>query len=61
MGKKTLGDKMNRVNSFIGLIFALALVIGFFCKLITADAFLVIAGVAIGYFFPKNDKPTGTV
>ncbi len=52
---------MNRVNSFIGLIFALALVAGFFLKLITADAFLVIAGVAIGYFFPKNDKPTGTV
>ena len=51
---------MNRVNSFIGLVFAVALVIGFFADKITADAFLVIAGVAIGYFFPKNDKPTGS-
>jgi uncharacterized membrane protein len=62
---------MNRVNSAIGIIFAVALVVGFFMKLIDSQAFLAVAGVCIGFFFPKPETtpaatrtqpsaPTGT-
>ena len=51
---------MNRVNSFIGVGFAIAIMVGFLVGKITTEAFMVIAGVAIGYFFPKGNTPTGT-
>jgi len=49
---------MNRVNTAIGLIFAVAIVVGFFMKSIDSQAFLAVAGVCIGFFFPKQSDTT---
>jgi hypothetical protein len=47
---------MNRVNAAIGIMFAASLCIGFFLKMITQEAFIPLAALSIGFFFPKSDK-----
>ena len=49
---------MNRVNSWIAVLFAVALIAGFFMTKIDSPAFIGIAGLCIGYFFKTNDTPT---
>ena len=49
---------MNRVNSWIAIIFAVAVIAGFFMKLVDSQAFLGLAGMGIGFFFQKGDSPT---
>jgi hypothetical protein len=46
---------MNRVNATISIIFALAIVIGFFIKVISPEAFMGLAGACIVFFFPKSE------
>jgi hypothetical protein len=48
---------MNRVNAWIAVLFASALIAGFFMTKIDEQAFIGIAGLCIGYFFQKNDTP----
>ena len=47
---------MNRVNSAISVVFALAVAIGFFIGKIDSAAFMGLAGACIVFFFPKTDK-----
>lgn len=48
---------MNRVNAAIALVFALAIVAGWFLGKVSNDAFMGLAGGAIVYFFPKATTP----
>ena len=45
---------MNRVNSIIGIMFAVSLIVGFFCDKINPEAFIGLAGACIVFFFPKD-------
>ena len=45
---------MNRVNSVISILFALAITVGFFMGKIDDSTFMGIAGMAIVFFYPKN-------
>jgi uncharacterized membrane protein YbaN (DUF454 family) len=47
---------MNRVNAAIGIMFAISVCVGFFLKLIPAEAFIGLAGACIVFFFPKADN-----
>lgn len=49
---------MNRVNSTIGLIFAVSICAGFFLGKVNEQAFEILAGVCIGFFFPKGSDNT---
>ncbi len=54
---KTLssGKREVQVRAFLATIFAVALVVGFFMKLVTQDAFLGIATMCITYYFSKRN------
>jgi hypothetical protein len=47
---------MNRVNAFIAIAFTVAVIAGFLLNTISTDAFIGIAGLCIGYFFPKSKE-----
>lgn len=47
---------MNRVNASIAILMALALIVGWFLGKLSNDAFMLTAGAAIMYFFPKAQK-----
>jgi len=49
---------MNRVQAFIGIVFALALTAGFFIGKVDEQAFIGLAALCIGFFFPKGDNNT---
>ena len=49
---------MNRVNAFIGIVFALVLTTGFFIGKVEQQTYVALAAVCIGFFFPKGDNNT---
>ena len=50
---------MNRINAAIGILFALALTAGFFLGKVEEQAFIGLAAICIGFFFPKTTPPGG--
>ena len=56
------GGKEFQVRAFLATLFACAIIGGFFCKLITADAFMGVAIMSVSWYFAKrgedDKKPT---
>lgn len=48
------GKSEVQVRAILAGLFSLAIIGGFFCKLITADSFMGIATMAITYYFAKR-------
>ena len=48
------GNSEVQVRAILAGLFSLAIIGGFFCKLITADSFMGIATMAITYYFAKR-------
>lgn len=58
------GTRAVQVRSTLAILFAIAIITGFFLKIVTADSFMGIATMCISWYFAKrsedDQKPKNT-